>query len=166
MRKLVILFSILIASSCTVNYGFTGGDTGDSKTVSVNFFPNNSNLVQPELSQKFTEALRDIFVRQTSLELEERNGDLHFEGAIVDYKISPINAQSSNVGAVAQNRITVVVNVIFTNNKDSKKSFEQNFSRFADFDSSANLSDVEGELLDQISEELAENILNQSIGNW
>lgn len=151
---------------CTGGYSFTGGDTGTSETVSVDFFPNNSNLVQPELSQKFTEALKDIFVRQTNLELKSRNGDLQFEGAITDYNVQPINAQASDLGAVAQNRLTVRVNVIFTNTTDPKKDFEKSFSRFADFDSSKNLSDVESELIDQITAELAENILNAAIGDW
>jgi hypothetical protein len=166
VRVFLQLFLVLIATACTGGYSFTGGDTGSAQTVSVDFFPNNSNLVQAELSQKFTEALRDIFVRQTQLELQERNGDLHFEGAIVDYNVQPINAQADELGAVAQNRLTVAVNVIFTNKTETEKSFEQRFSRFADFDASQNLSDVESELLDQIVEELAENVLNQAIGNW
>ncbi len=152
--------------SCTGGYSFIGGDTGSAKTVSVDFFPNNSNLVQPELSQKFTEALKDIFVRQTNLELKSRNGDLHFEGAITGYNVQPINAQASDLGSVAQNRLTVNVNVIFTNKLDPEKDFERSFSRFADFDSSNNLSDVESELIDQITAELAENILNAAIGDW
>ncbi len=166
MKNLIVAFAFLILSACTGGYSFTGGDTGAAKTVSVDFFPNNSNLVQPELSQKFTEALKDIFVRQTSLELKSRNGDMQFEGAITDYNVQPINAQASDLGAVAQNRLTVRVNVIFTNTTDPKKDFEKSFSRFADFDSSENLSDVESDLIDQITAELAENILNAAIGDW
>lgn len=165
MKALIIIIGIALVSSCGA-YSFAGVDQGTASTVSIDFFPNNSNLVQPELSQKFTEALRDIFIRQTSLELETRNGDLQFEGAITNYTIQPINAQANDLGAVAQNRLTVTVNVIFTNNTDEKKNFEKNFSRFADFDSSENLSDVESALLDQITVELAENILNQAIGDW
>lgn len=166
MKNILFVFSLLILSSCTGGYSFTGGDPGTATTVSVDFFPNNSNLVQPELSQKFTEALKDIFVRQTNLELKSRNGDLHFEGAITDYNVQPINATASDLGAVAQNRLTIGVNVIFTNKTDSKKDFQQKFSRFADFESSLNLSDVESELIDQITAELSENILNAAIGDW
>tara|TARA_R110002096_G_scaffold276109_3_gene470034 strand:- start:93940 stop:94440 length:501 start_codon:yes stop_codon:yes gene_type:complete len=166
VRNFIIVISLFSMVSCTGGYSFIGGDTGSAKTVSVDFFPNNSNLVQPELSQKFTEALKDIFVRQTNLELKSRNGDLHFEGAITGYNVQPINAQASDLGSVAQNRLTVNVNVIFTNKLDPEKDFERSFSRFADFDSSNNLSDVESELIDQITAELAENILNAAIGDW
>ena len=167
MKKILAFFSLaLLIASCNWGYSFTGGDVGDAKTISIDFFQNNASLVQPQLSQTFTETLRDIFVQQTPLELQERNGDLHFEGSIVDYRIEPINAQADDFGAAAQTRLTVTVNVIFTNKLEPKKSFEQRFSRFADFDASEELSSVEGVLLEQISQELSENILNQSIGSW
>src|SRR5690606_1255374 len=104
--------------------------------------------------------------RQTSLELVERGGDLHFEGTITGYDVKPINAQSSDIGQVAANRLTITVNVIYTNKLEEKKGFEQSFSRFADFDANVDLSQASATLIDQITKELAENILNQSIGSW
>lgn len=167
MRKFLALSVFAIITACgSGGYSFTGGDVGNAKTISVDFFPNYAPIVQPQLSQLFTEALRDIFVRQTSLELVDRGGDLHFEGSIVGYDVKPINAQASDIGQAAANRLTITVNVIYTNKLEEKKSFEQRFSRFADFDANVDLSQVEGELMDQISTELAENILNQSIGSW
>ncbi len=166
MRKFISLVSLALLTACSGGYSFTGGDVGDAKTVSVDFFPNYADLVQPQLSQTFTEKLRDIFVRQTPLELVERGGDLHFEGSIVEYTIKPISAQASNIGQVAQNRLTIAVNVIYTNKLDDKKSFQKRFSRFEDFDANADISAVEGELIETITQQLAENILNQSIGNW
>ncbi len=165
MKKILVFLIIGFLSACG-GYSFTGGDVGNAKTVSIDFFPNNADLVQPQLSPQFTEKLRDIFVQQTPLNLQERGGDLHFEGSVTDYRIEPINAQADDFGAVAQNRLTVVVNVIFTNKLEPEKSFEQRFSRFADFDASEDFSAVEGQLIDQITQELSENILNQSIGNW
>lgn len=170
MRKLLALSIFAILTACgSGGYSFTGGDVGNAKTVSVDFFPNYAPIVEPTLSQIFTEALRDIFVRQTSLELVERGGDLHFEGTITGYDVKPINAQSGsdNIGsATAANRLTITVNVIYTNKLVEKKSFEQNFSRFADFDANVDLSQASATLIEQITTELAENILNQSIGSW
>lgn len=162
----ILGMGLLISLGSCGGYSFTGGDVGDAKTLSVAFFPNNAEIVQPELSQLFTERLRDIFIQQTPLELQERNGDLQFRGSIVGYTIQPINVQASNVGSVAQNELTVTVNVIYTNTLDADKSFEQNFSRAVQFDANVDINQVEDELLDQITQELAENILNQSIGNW
>lgn len=166
MRKLIALCSLALLTACGGGYSFTGGDVGDAKSVSVAFFPNYADLVQPQLSQTFTEKLRDIFVQQTSLELTDRAADLQFEGSIVGYSIKPISAQASELGQVAQNRLTIEVNVIFTNKLEEKKSFERRFSRFEDFDANADISAVEAELIETITQQLAENILNQSIGNW
>lgn len=166
MRKFVAFLSLAVLAACSGGYSFTGGDVGAAKTVSVDFFPNYAELVQPQLSQIFTEKLRDIFIRQTPLELVERGGDLHFEGSIVEYNIKPISAQASDIGQVAQNRLTISVNVIYRNKLDESKNFEQRFSRFEDFDANADISAVEGELIEVITQQLAENILNQSIGNW
>lgn len=167
MRKLLALSIFALLTACgSGGYSFTGGDVGNAKTISVDFFPNYAPIVEPTLSQVFTEALRDIFVRQTSLELVERGGDLHFEGTITGYEVKPINAQSSDIGQAAANRLTITVNVIYTNKLEEKKSFEQKFSRFADFDANVDLSQASATLIEQITTELAENILNQSIGSW
>ncbi|MDZ7847851.1 MAG: LptE family protein [Owenweeksia sp.] len=93
--------------------------------MSIDLFPNYADLVNPQLSQDFTETLRDNFVRQTSLNLTKTGGDLHFEGTITEYRITPINAQATGSdplgGNVAQSRLTISVNVIFTNRLDPKK---------------------------------------------
>ena len=170
MRKLLSITVLLVLYSCGGGYSFTGADVGEAKTITVDFFPNNADLVNPQLSQTFTEKLRDNFVQQTPLNLTQSGGDLLFQGSITDYVITPINAQANGNsvlgGNVAQSRLTIGVNVIFTNRVDPKKSFERRFTRFADFDSSVDLSQVEDELVDQITQELSENILNASIGNW
>ena len=157
-------------SSCGGGYSFTGADVGEATTVTIDFFPNNSDLVNPQLSQTFTEKLRDNFVVQTPLNLSQVGGDLLFQGTITDYVITPINAQANGNsilgGNVAQSRLTIGVNVIYTNRIYPKKSFERRFTRFADFDSNVDLSQVEDELVDQITQELSENILNAAIGNW
>ncbi len=171
MKKILYLFfGFIFLSACSGGYSFTGGDVGNANTISIDFFPNNADLVQPQLSQIFTEALRDRFVRQTRLELISSEGDMMFEGSIVDYSIQPLNVQAQNegefAGQVAQTRISVTVNVIFTNKLEPDKSFERTFNRFADFPSDQELSAVEVELLNQISQELTENIFNESVGNW
>lgn len=165
IRKLsfLLLFAAMVACG---GYSFTGGDVGDAQTVSIDFFPNTADLVKPQLSQIFTEKLRDIFVQQTPLELVRRNGDMQFSGEIVRYTIEPINAQASDLGTVAQNRLTVDVNVIFINTLDPDKGFEERFTRFVDFDATQDITSIEDELHDQVSQELSENILNRAIGDW
>ena len=167
MKKQLVYLGVLcllLLNGCKVNYSFSGGDVGNAETVSVAFFPNHAPLIQPNLSQVFTEQLKDIFIQQTQLDLVSADGDLQLEGSITGYDIQPIAAQANETAA--QSRLTITVNVLFTNTLDEKKNFEQSFNRFADFESDQDLSEIEDQLIQQISFELSENIFNKAVVNW
>ncbi len=142
----------------------TGGDVGNAQTISVDIFPNYADYVNPQLSQSFTDQLRQLFVQQTPLSLVSSGGDLHFEGSIIAYNISAKAATTTET--TSQNRLTISVNVIFTNELDPDKSFEQVFSRFRDFPADQDFSTVEAQLVEEINRELAENIFNRALVNW
>ncbi len=157
---------ILISfQSCHIHYGMVGGNLPiDVKTISVQHFPNYAPLVNPSLSQTFSEKLKDKFLSQTKLSLAENNGDIRFEGSITGYSTSPISIQGNETAAL--NRLTISVSIKFTNTKDEKQNFESAFSRFADYPSSQPLSSVEEELVRQISEQLVDDIFNRAVVNW
>lgn len=162
---LVLVFIVSTAASCKMHYGFTQGTkAADEKTVSVQFFQVNASLAKPTAGQVFTEALKDIMQSQGKLQLVNKGGDLNFEGAITGYSVAPVSLQAGDQAAA--NRLTMTVNVKFTNEKDEKKSFESSFSRFADFPSSQNLSSVEDDLIKNITDQIVQDIFNRAIGNW
>jgi len=165
MTKLkYILVCISLVCSCGV-YTFTGADIHpEIKTISISYFQNQAALVQPVLSQKFTEALQDRFIQQTSLDLISADGDIKFEGYISDYHVKPISISSND--QANQNRLSIKVFVRFNNKIEPTKSYEQSFSRFADFDSSLSLTSVEENLIDEIIIELIEDIFNKAVVNW
>jgi hypothetical protein len=158
------VMATVLFTACSGGYSFTGGDVGAAKTLSVRNFPNYADLVNPNLSIEFTESLRQNFLNQTRLQLVSEGGDLDFEGSIVGYTIVPMAAQAGEVSA--QSKLTVTVNVIFTNQLDPDKSFEQKFSRFRDFNSDIPFANVEEQLVREIVQELSEDILNKAIVNW
>ena len=163
---LIILF-ILVFTGCKAKYSFTGASIPvDVKTVSIQYFPNYAPLAQPILSQAFTEALRDIFLSQTNLNLIEKSGDLQFEGAITGYSTSPIAIQGNDVSTASLNRLTITVNVKFINTKDENQNFESSFSKFTDYDASQNLSAVETVLIKEINDQLVQDIFNKAVTNW
>lgn len=156
---------ISVFVSCTVNYGFTGASIPpEVKTINIKFFPNNASLVVPTLSQELTDALRDKFVAETSLSLVNSGGDLILEGAITSYQTRPVAIQGDDQAAL--NRLTITVDVIYTNTFDETMSFESSFSRFEDYTSSQNLSDVQEQLIDEINLMLTEDIFNKAVINW
>ena len=151
-------------SGCGV-YSFTGASVSpDIKTISIKYFTNLAQLAPPTLSQVFTEAMKDKFISQTNLTMVERNGDLNFEGTITGYSTSPIAIQGNETAA--KNRLTITVNVKFTNQKDEKMNFETTFTRYSDFDSNAILSSVETVLIKDINTQLVQDIFNKAIINW
>lgn len=164
MKKLIVPFLLFLIYACSGGYSFTGGNVGDAKTFSVELFPNYAPIVNPNLSLQFTEKLKDIILQQTSLKLKAEDGDLHFEGSIIEYSFTPLAPQGNQ--AAAQTRFTISVQVKFTNKLDSTKNFEEKFSRFIDFPADANVASIENQLIEQINRELAENILNRAIVNW
>lgn len=165
IKLVVLLLSVIILlASCGI-YSFTGASIPlGAKTVSVQYFPNKAATIQPNLSQVFTEKLKDIFVEQTNLTLTEGEGDLSFSGHISKYQIKPIAIQSNETAG--QNRLTIAVNVSFKSVIETKANFEQVFSRYRDYNSSENISEIEEILIDEISNELTEDIFNKAVVNW
>lgn len=165
----IILFALIIAISsapaCKVSYSFSGASISPAiKTLSVQYFQNRAALVQPGLDQKFTDALSDKCKSQTNLELISNLGDVNFEGEITEYRTMPLTVAADAYAAM--NRFTVTVRVKYTNSVDADLSFDQSFSRYEDYDSSLNLSDVEQDLVEKIVEMIVEDIFNKAFVNW
>lgn len=166
MKKLLLysLFIVFTVTSCKF-YSFTGGNTGDAETVQIDFFPNQATLVEPTLSQRFTQDMQDLFVRQTNLSLVNTGGDLRFEGEIVDYRINPMSANAQQTAS--QNRLTITVNVRFYNRLKEEDDFEKRFSFYSDFDANAQLTGgVLDGALDEILERIIQDIFNESVAKW
>lgn len=162
----LVAFTVLIVSSCSMNYSFTGASIPpEVRTIRIEQFPNNALLVHPTLSQEFTDALRDKFQSQTNLVIVEQGGDLVLEGEIVEYSTRPAAIQSDDIAAL--NRLTIGIKVTYTNNFDDTQSFtNQSFSRYEDYPSTDDLTSVAESLVPQITEYLVEDIFNKTVVNW
>ena len=167
MKKTIFaLFTFVILITNQSCYTF-GGVTLDArvKTVQVDFFPNNAALIEPVLSQLFTLTLQDLFISQTNLGMVKSGGDIHFEGEIVGYRISPMTATSDQTAA--QNRLTITINVRYYNKYEDDKDFEQRFSFYYDYAGSAQLTgSIKQEALEEISERISQDVFNASVANW
>lgn len=158
---------ILIPSlpGCKVSYSFSGASISpDVKTISVQYFQNRASLVQPRLSQSLTDALIDKCRAETNLKFSNDIGDVNFEGEISDYNTRPLTVGAD--ARAATNRFSITVRVKFTNAIQPDFSYEQTFSRYADYPSNLDLSQVEDELSEEIIEMIVEDIFNQAFVNW
>ncbi len=168
MRNLKIylaLFAVaLITNSCSV-YNFTGTGKIDAKTFQVNYFLNNAELVQPGIERTFTNRLQDLIQNQTNLSLTNSGGDLVYEGEIVDFRVSPMTATADQ--RAAQNRLTIRINVRFTNKNKEEDNFEKPFSFFVDYSGTDQLIGQQlDEALDTIFDRITQDIFNESLAKW
>jgi hypothetical protein len=146
---LLVLFVIMNSQGCKVSYSFSGASISPMvKTFSIQYFQNRAPLVQPGLSQYITDALIDKCKAQTSLKYVTSIGDVNFEGEISDYNTRPLTVAAD--AQAAMNRFTITVKAKFTNAIDPDLSFDQTFSRYEDYDSNLDLSQVEKQLSDKI----------------
>lgn len=169
MKKSVFLLMILplFIASCGI-YSFTGGSiSAGMKTVSVLVFENTAPLVNPNLSQSFTEALKDRIRTQTGLSFLRADGDANFQGRITDYNLQPVAVQANDQSSAALTRLTITVQVKYTNKIEPDKSFDQSFTRFRDFNSQgSSFTSQEQALVKDINQQLTEDIYNRAFANW
>jgi hypothetical protein len=162
---LIVVLGTVIFTACKVGYSFTGASIAPNvKTFSVYYFPNRAKLVNPNLSQTFTDGLQEKLIRQTSLNQITESGDLEFSGQITEYSVRPMNIQQGDLAAL--NRLTVGVKVKYVNNKDHVQDWEKSFTAYEDFESTNSLSNVEDGLVTEIVTKLTDDIFNASIANW
>ena len=166
----IFIFIIIIAINSCGNYSFTGASIPEgTETFQVNLFSNNSgnnvgSIYEPGLDRDFTIALQNILENQTNLQLIQSNGDLLYEGEIIEYRVSPMTS-TADLNA-AQNRLTISVNVIYTNFKKEEDSFERRFSFFFDYPAEQQLVSVKSEAHEIIFERLTQDIFNASLAKW
>ncbi len=160
---ILVLSLAFFGHSCGI-YSFSGASIpAEAKTVSVDYFPNHAQLVNPMLSNNLTNALRDAMTNQTTLDMVEAGGDLAFEGEITDYRTNPVAITGQTA---AMNRLTITVKVRFSNRIDDSKDFEQSFSRYEDYPSNQDLNSVQESLTATIIDQLVEDIFNKALVNW
>jgi hypothetical protein len=168
MHKPVIytLILLLSLSGCTISYKFNGAsiDYTKVKTISIQDFQNQATLVYGPLSQMLTEGMKDMYATQTKLRLLQRDGDLNIEGEIVGYDLTPMAAQAD--GYASETKLTLTVNVRFSNTTNPDEDFEERFSVYRNFPSTSMLEDVQDDLLNEMIKEISENVFNKSVANW
>lgn len=165
LAQQVLLLSVFLSFTACGIYSFTGASIpAGTKTISIDFFKNRAPSVQPNLSQVFTENLKSYFVSQSNLSLVDGYANVELSGDITGYSVTPAAIQGNDKAAL--NRLTITVQVRFVNRINEKLSFNQSFSRFRDYDAQLNLMAVEGDLINEISAELVQDIYQKAFVNW
>ncbi|MCS6823929.1 MAG: LPS assembly lipoprotein LptE [Cytophagaceae bacterium] len=170
LPKILLIF-LTTLYSCGV-YNFTGGSIPkDVKTISIQNFYNETGQGPANLSQIFTEKLKDQYLNRSNLSLVKDGGDWQLEGAITKYQTSSVSPKDNLTSA--SNRLTISVKVIFTNalnekngTDDPPRSFEDTFTFFDDYPQNKTLSDVENDKIEFILNQIVFDIFQRTASNW
>ncbi len=167
LKHIIIVILVSLTISCKVNFSLSGASIPEgTETFQVNFFPNNAPIIEPGVNRDFVNALKDLIQNQTRLTLVPSNGDIVYEGEIVDYRVQPTNATSQNTAA--QNRLTIRINVRYFDKKNPDNDFEQSFSFFSDFPGTTSLTPaIRTAAQEEIFERITQDIFNASLSaDW
>lgn len=158
----------LILTACAVSYSFQGG-TVAGKTFAVKTFNlgNKLTLVNPNLPIVLQEALQQKFINESNLKFTDGKADVNFFGTIVKYTITPV--QGTGEQTVNLNRLTISIEVLYTNEADETIPPEGKVISATSFDDFASTDDFiskESELVESISEKLVSLVYNEVLVNW
>lgn len=160
----VAVFSLLNTGCGSVRYTFRDISIPDSiKTVKVNFIENRATYINPQLSPRLSDKLRQKIVSQTKLsQTNNDNADWQISGSITNYSFSTSGISEQRV---ASNRLTVSVHIILQK-KDADKPEEYDISRNFDFAASQSIQQAEAGLLDEMIRGLTDDIFNRIFSSW
>jgi hypothetical protein len=158
------LYVLLIANSSCGVYRFKDVSIPDTiKTVKINFIENKARLINPQLSPKLTDALKQKITRQTRLsQTNNDNPDWEMFAYITDYSLSTSAISGQQEKA---NRLSVSVHVILNDRKADKTS-EFDITRNFEFSASQSLQQAELEKNDEMIKSLTDDIFNKLFSNW
>jgi hypothetical protein len=169
--KIIILLSIVLLAglstlsltSCGV-YRFTDASVPDSiKTIKVNFIENKASYVNPQLSPRLTDKLRQKIIAQTRLTQTNRdNADWEITATITQYNFSTsaISGQQAS-----NNRLTVGVQIVlFDRTANDTRRYE--VSRSFEFKGTLSFQAAEASLGDEMTRTLTDDIFNKLFSNW
>ncbi|MDY9920003.1 Lipopolysaccharide-assembly [Porphyromonadaceae bacterium NLAE-zl-C104] len=166
-KNIFILLLLLISvSSCRISYSFRGTSINYdlTKTLQIGHFVNQAPLVYPPLEQKFNEEMKDMFTRNTRLQLVNQNGDMEIEGEIVGYELTPLAVQED--AFASETRLTMTVRMRFRNNKTDDPEIEERISANRTFSSNEVFDTVQDQLINELIDEIVDQIFNATMSNW
>ena len=158
------LLALLANTPTACSYKFNGANIPDTiKTVRVNMFENRARYINPQLTQKLTEKLKQKIISQTKLsQTNGANPDWEISGFISDYSFSTSAISGQQV---ASNRLTVAVHLTIDKRRQDKTE-EIDVMRSFEFKGDQSFQQAEQALGDEIIRNLTDEIFNRLFSNW
>lgn len=159
---ILLSMSMFLLSGC---YSFRGASLDPNlKTIQIQNFAFQTAGGPANLSLTFNEKIKEYFQRNTSLKMTNSNPDLMFEGAITAFDVEAQAPTANDKGGL--NRLTIRIQVKFTNAKDENKNYDQEFSFYQDFPQTQTITAAQGALIPKILDQIILDIFNKTAGEW
>ncbi len=168
-RVIASIMSVLLMgaiTSCAVSYKFNGSSINYEKVKSIQIaeFPIRASYVYAPLGVRFNEELKDIYDRQTRLQLINAGGDLQLSGEITGY--NQYNQAVSADGYSSEVKLQITIHVNFVNNTNHDEDFDKNYTAFRTYPATSLLTDVQDDLIEEMIKEIIDQIFNDTVANW
>ncbi len=168
LLSVLAVIAVVYLAGCGV-YSFTGVAI-TAETISIQTFYNDAEGGPPDLSQTFTNKIRDYYQQNTNLALVKEDGELQIEGVVTGYRLTPVAPTvggQNRADLSALTRLTITVQVSYINTTDDSFDFQnKSFSFYSDYDSNQNLTTVENQLIEEIYDQIILDIFNATVANW
>ena len=168
MKYLIPLLLILSLTSCWPSrISFIDGTMPEEwKTFSVKTLDNNAPNTPISYAASLSEKLKDGLQNNTRLLLnpETGKGEIYIEGVISNYTITPVAIQEGDNSA--KNRLTVSVQFTIFVSEPEEDKILLTCTRFVDYDSNTDLATSESTLLEEVSTQIVQDVINKLLSNW
>lgn len=174
MRVLSIIAVLFTAglTSCwptSVSFNDTGSLHACLKHFQMDPLENSAPNAPINYPIDLTEAIKSGIQNNTRLLLSSENNkpQVTITGRITNYVVSPIALQEGD--NAAQNRLTVSATMdIYFDCPNDNYTHEMKVvsTRFADYNSSQDISSIESQLLSEINTQIVQDVINQILSNW
>lgn len=165
---MVIVF--LISSCWPTRMSFVDDSMPEEwQTFHISPLELNAATAPANYNATLTESLRTGIQNNTRLKMltEAKDDDpnnVQISGVVNSYNTTP---QAITEGDNAQrNRLTVSVSFTIITPTKGLEKIQMTSTRFADYDASQQLSDVEAQLLDIINQQVVQDLINKLRSNW
>ena len=169
--KWIIAYTLLMTcAACwptSVSFRDTGSMPPEWKNFTVKTLTNNAPSLPLSYAATLTESIKDGVQNRTRLKLNplQDSCQVLIEGAILSATAPTPIALQANDNA-AKNRVTVNASftIYITAPKPDKMMLTS--SRFADYDATQDAAAVESQLLEEITNQIVQDVINKLLSNW
>lgn len=164
--SLLLLMTLVSCWPSSISFKDIGSMPEEWKTFSINTLENNAPNAPISYPSLLADDIRDGIQNNTRLKLSTtvNSGEIRIDGVISSYIISPIAMQPGDNSA--KNRLTITSNYKILILAPKEQEMQVSCSRFADYNSDQDLTNVENELLKEINKQIVQDIINKLLSNW